>query len=111
MIPIDNEQLEISFPGDYKLVDSKLTGQLVRVKSPGMLLISEFSGSNQIFDLGRKNTYLLIAVHMWCYAHESYLAVSLLYNSTIYSWRGVKLSKSNIEDFLDDRFELVKACN
>ena len=111
MMPIDNEQLDISFPGSYKEVDSKLTGQLIRVKSPGMLLISEFSGSDQIFDLGRKNTYLLVAVHMWCYAEESYLAVSLLYNSTIYSWRGVKLSKSNIEDFLDERFELVEACN
>lgn len=111
MMPIDNEQLDISFPGSYKEVDSKFTGQLIRVKSPGMLLISESFGEDQIFDLGKKNTYLLVAVHMWCYAEESYLAVSLLYNSTIYSWRGVKLSNSNIEDFLDERFELVEVCN
>ena len=111
MIPIDLEQLEIAFPGKYEKVNSELIGKLVRIKSPGMLLISEFSGSNQIFDLGRKNTYLLVAVHIWRYAHESYLAVSLLFNSTVYSWRGVKLSASNIEDFLDERFELVEACN
>ena len=111
MIPVDLEQLEIAFPGEYEKVNAELVGKLVKIKSPGMLLISEFSDNNQIFDLGRKNTYLLVAVHMWCYAHESYLAVSLLYNSTIYSWRGVKLSDSDIEDFLDERFELVEACN
>tara|TARA_B000000557_G_scaffold263119_1_gene265275 strand:+ start:505 stop:840 length:336 start_codon:yes stop_codon:yes gene_type:complete len=111
MMPIDNEQLDISFPGSYRVVNSKLTGQLVKVKSPGMLLISESSGEDQIFDLGKKNTYLLVTVQMWHYAEESYLAVSLLYNSTIYSWRGVKLSESSIEEFLDERFELVEACN
>ena len=53
----------------YKSIDYHLTGKLVKIKSPGMLVINEqtfynknrcHENNSQIFDLGGKNIYLLL---------------------------------------------------
>lgn len=103
---LDNQQ-------SYKEIDSKYTGQLILIKDPGMLLINEYnSGSNdQIFDRGENRIYLLVSVFEWVYTDDTYLKISLLYKSSVYTWRGFKSSDIATVDYLDSRFKLFRACN
>jgi len=103
----------------YKPVDYHLVGQLVKIKSPGMLIINEQSYYNknrchednsQIFDLGGKNIYLLIEIHTWKPAHrnsESFVMARFLLGTNIYVWRGIKVASDSVKDALDARLEPV----
>lgn len=99
----------------YEPTEYHLIGKLVKIKSPGMLLLNEsipsskVTNKEQIFDLGGKNIYLLTKVQTWIPPGktECFLMTSFLLGDKVYTWRGIKIVKDTVEESLDNRLEQV----
>lgn len=101
----------------YQPIHYDLIGKLVKIKSPGMLITNESSPrkstintSDQIFDRGGKNVYLLVEVETWTphsNKNECFIMAKFLFGEKIYTWRGIKVSHETVYDTLDSRIELV----
>ena len=101
----------------YHPICYDLIGKLVKIKSPGMLITNEsnprkstIKTSDQIFDRGGKNVYILVEVESWTprsSKNECFIMAKFLLGEKIYTWRGIKVSNESIYDTLDSRIELV----
>ena len=101
----------------YHPICYDLIGKLVKIKSPGMLITNEsnprkstIKTSDQIFDRGGKNVYILVEVESWTprsSKNECFIMAKFLLGEKIYTWRGIKVSNESIYDTLDSRIEEV----
>ena len=101
----------------YHPICYDLIGKLVKIKSPGMLITNEsnprkstIKTSDQIFDRGGKNVYILVEVESWTprsSKNECFIMAKFLLGEKIYTWRGIKVSNESIYDTLDSRIEQV----
>ena len=104
---------------NYTSIDYHLIGKLVKIKSPGMLIINEqtfydknrcHENNSQIFDLGGKNIYLLVEINTWKPSYknsDTFMMARFLLGSNIFVWRGIKVPSDSIKDALDARLEPV----
>ena len=98
------------------MISYDLIGKLVKIKSPGMLITNEsnprkstINASDQIFDRGGKNVYVLVEVESWTARSNKlcFIMAKFLFEEKIYTWTGIKVSYETIYDTLDSRIEQV----
>lgn len=92
----------------YQEFDYELTGELIKINSPGILLTNNHDFSNQIFDLGGMNIYILLSVEFSkLNGKDCYVCANFLLGSEIYNWKGVKPSNISKKDYLNSKFKKV----